>query len=324
MTLACLLSKEHPELPAAELRAVLTSLGKVFEVRERSENLVLLDVSLQSGDYPSLARLAMTREVTQLSDRISYQQLGQGLQEIKLNNELSSDTSFAVRSESIARKAPKDLEESLGALIREETGANVDLEHPDVVYRVYCLEDELLLGRLQVEIDRSQYEARRNQDRPFSHPTSLHPRLARAMVNLAAITEGDSLLDPFVGTGGILIEVGLIGCRLYGMDISSDMLQGARTNLQAYSLSDYHLQQGDVKYLSSLFSDQSFEAIVTDTPYGRASKQVGKTLTNFIDQLESFSEANVVFTSDQSRVRGLQPDFSLYVHKNLTKYIYRL
>jgi len=324
MRLVCLLSKEHKSLPRAEVEAVLRSLDVDFSVRSAVANLLLVETNEDFSNYTPLSRLAMTREVGRVIDSISYQQLAQGLKSASITDGLSQEKSFAVRSQSVTRQAPSDLETKLGSVIKEETGSTVDLKRPDVTYRVYCLQEEMLLARVEVEIDRSQYERRRNQHRPFSHPTSLHPRLARTMVNLAEVKGEDRLLDPFAGTGGILIEAGLIGCQLYGADISQEMIEGAKTNLRAYGLENFQLKRGDVKQLPRLFPEQKFAAIVTDTPYGRASKKVGKALNNFIDQLERFEESKVVFMSHKPEVNGWKADFSIYVHKNLTKYLYCL
>ncbi len=54
-------------------------------------------------------------------------------------------------------------------------------------------------------VARARLEARKVTHRPFSLPISLHPKLARALVNLARVPMGGVLLDPFCGTGGILL-----------------------------------------------------------------------------------------------------------------------
>lgn len=324
MILACLLSKEHASLPRAELEAVLRSLETEFQVKRAADNLLLVETEDEFADYAALSRLAMTREISKIVSKFSYQQLSQSSNETLLNLNLSQGKSFAVRSKSITREVPHNLEGRVGSLIQQRTGSKVDLDDPDVSYHLYSLRDRLWLGRLELEIDRSQYEMRKNQNRSFSHPTSLHPRLARAMVNLAGVNQGDSVLDPFLGTGGILIEAGLIGCRLYGADIAPEMIQGAKTNLTAYNLDQFCLKQGDVKQLDSLFPEQRFEAIVTDTPYGRASKKIGKALANFVEQIKNFKDTKVVFMSHKAKIGDLEADFSIYVHKNLTKYLYCL
>ncbi len=45
----------------------------------------------------------------------------------------------------------------------------------------------------------------------------MSPKLARCMVNLTGVKENDLVLDPFCGTGGILIEAGIMGARVIGV-----------------------------------------------------------------------------------------------------------
>jgi tRNA G10 N-methylase Trm11 len=59
----------------------------------------------------------------------------------------------------------------------------------------------------------------------------LPPKLAQIMLNLAQVKEGQRVLDPFCGTGVVLQEAALLGCSLYGTDISEKMIRYTRDNL---------------------------------------------------------------------------------------------
>ena len=56
------------------------------------------------------------------------------------------------------------------------------------------------------------------------------PRMARTLVNIAGYNRGDIMLDPFCGTGGILIEAHLLGARVIGSDFDPLMVLGSRQN----------------------------------------------------------------------------------------------
>jgi tRNA (guanine10-N2)-dimethyltransferase len=100
------------------------------------------------------------------------------------------------------------------------------------------------------------------------------PLLARAMVNLARTPRGGTLLDPFCGVGGILIEAGLIGAKPIGVDIDAKMVDGARQNLEALGLKDYQLLVGDARNLNV----PEVDAVATDPPYGRQATTAGVEL----------------------------------------------
>jgi len=93
----------------------------------------------------------------------------------------------------------------------------------------------------------------------------MNPKLARCMVNLSRIKEGQLLLDPFCGTGGILIEAGLIGCKLVGCDIYWKMQNGTAINLDYYGITDYRTFHLDIRELKMY---EKVDSVVTDPPYG--------------------------------------------------------
>ena len=93
----------------------------------------------------------------------------------------------------------------------------------------------------------------------------MSPKLARCMVNLSRVKAGQLLLDPFCGTGGILIEAGLIGCKVMGSDIYWKMKNGAAINLDYFGITDYRTFNIDVRELKMY---EKVSSVVTDPPYG--------------------------------------------------------
>ena len=87
-------------------------------------------------------------------------------------------------------------------------------------------------------------------------------------MNLSEVRAGEVLLDPFCGTGGILMEASSIGARAIGVDIQQEMAKGACKNIEFYGL-NAELIVGDAQELP--IRDESVDAIATDFPYGRSS-----------------------------------------------------
>lgn len=73
--------------------------------------------------------------------------------------------------------------------------------------------------------------------RKFIGNTSMDPLLSLLMVNLAAIKEYDIILDPFVGTGSILVAAAAIGGQVLGSDIDYLMLHGKTKPTKAFKVS---------------------------------------------------------------------------------------
>ncbi|MGC9308747.1 MAG: methyltransferase domain-containing protein, partial [Thermoplasmatota archaeon] len=235
---------------------------------------------------------------------------------------------FALRGRRVNDGASiSHLKQVIGAAIYHATGMTVDLDTPDVELSLLVDGQVYLCSTLAI-VDRSQYEQRKPHHRPFSHPISLHPRIARALVNLSGITPGETLLDPFCGTGGILIEAGLIGARVIGVDVKKKTIMGCQKNLEHYGITDYDLHHADATTLTL----DEVDAIVTDLPYGRSTVTGSdrdalyqRAFERFADWLPSGRRAIVGVPEKHLAALGerffkLVEVHPLYVHRSLTRY----
>ncbi len=60
----------------------------------------------------------------------------------------------------------------------------------------------------------------------------LPPKLAQMMLNLAKVTPGSTVLDPFCGTGVVLMEAALKHAKIVGSDIEQKMIDYTKGNLE--------------------------------------------------------------------------------------------
>jgi tRNA (guanine10-N2)-dimethyltransferase len=164
-----------------------------------------------------------------------------------------------------------EAERRLGGVLTER-GYEVDLERPDHELRALFSEGVCALGWVEVRTERG-FEARRPTDRPFFQPGSMDPMLARALVNVAGARPGATVVDPMCGTGGLLLEAGLVGARVLGVDAQWKMVRGAAENLERYLDSGFGTVRGDATRLP--VRDGAADAVVFDAPYGKQSKVVG-------------------------------------------------
>ena len=105
--------------------------------------------------------------------------------------------------------------------------------------------------------------------KPAPHPDiAMSPRLARTLVNLADLRPGQTLLDPFCGSGTILIEAHAKSLRCLGLDSKSARVQQARENLRwsAGGISDrgYDIRKGDAREASRMLRGTKVDAVVTE------------------------------------------------------------
>ena len=306
MTYTYLLAGENLELAEAELKGFLKSKGLDPQIR-RKERLAFTD-----SEPSQLKRLALTHEVTQLITETT---------EEELEIDYRPEGSFAVRVKDFTGKEKKEsIEKRLGEKLSTSENS-VDLERPEERVKAYIFQEKVVIGLEVVDIDRGLFEKRVNQERPFSRPLSMDPVLARVMVNLSEVSVGDHVLDPMCGTGGILIEAGLCGIGVHGLDIDEEMVEGTRENLEAYGVIAHDIHQGEVKNSKEIF-DQKFDAVISDLPYGKASRETEDAVSDFLEVSSELTDGKTVFMYNEKEIGGLEADFEIYVHRSLTRYLF--
>ena len=269
MELLCIQSQEHPILPLAELRAVMECENIDAEVEHIAEGLVILkDINEDNlMDYYEILtrRLGYTHEIHELILKSSTGTLESDVLNVDWNMYIPEN--FAVRVKRIHSEIDTvGYERKLGRLILDNSeNIKVNLSKPDSLIRVAACGDDLFIAIERIKLNKKHFEESKPHKRPFFYPGSMNPKLARCMVNLSRIKEGELLLDPFCGTGGILIEAGLIGCKVVGSDIYWKMQNGTAINLDYYGITDYRTFHLDVRELKMY---EKVASVVTDPPYG--------------------------------------------------------
>ncbi|MFZ3069287.1 MAG: DNA methyltransferase [Microgenomates group bacterium] len=96
----------------------------------------------------------------------------------------------------------------------------------------------------------------------------LPPKIARSMVNLVPLSpEGKVLIDPFCGSGRVLIEAAEVGYQIGGTDIVANQVQDTIENLQSMNFSG-KIEVLDATHLSDKFDN--VDAIVTEPFLGKS------------------------------------------------------
>lgn len=318
MDLLLIQSQEHQTIPLSELKAVLETENIVSEIEVVTTGLVHLK-NLKNKEYINsyqilARRLGYTHEILEVitnynlenaeKNNINFNKIKddfnkdiknsdeknienrlniifEGFKDMKWK-EYINDT-FAVRLKRFD-KVPINtilLEKKLGGIIKLATKATVSLNNPNSFIKLVISENKLFLTIRRFKLNKKHFQEVKPHKRPFFYPGSMNPKLARGMINLSRVKEGDSVLDPFCGTGGILIEAGLIGAKLIGSDINWKMKNGTGINLEHYGLTDYKLYHLDVREMKLI---DKVDAVVTDPPYGISSSTGGENSENIFYQ----------------------------------------
>ncbi len=265
---------EHPELARLELDAVL---GVVGGRRTGALGPLTYTCRVPRGGADEVARRGgLLRYVgVQISRAPSVEDLDTGALDVR--------GTYAVRA-SILEGAPggadsMSVERSVGERVR---GGRVNLARPAHVFRVFVGQEAVLTHQRYDRVD-DDIEERQVRHRPFFKPVSLHPKFARALVNLSRVHEGQELLDPFCGTGGILIEAGLVGARPIGIDAQAEEVEGAMRNLEHFGVLGGAIHHGKAKDALSLVG-HPVPAVATDPPYGRSATTLREGARGVLEQ----------------------------------------
>ncbi len=128
-------------------------------------------------------------------------------------------------------------EEEMIASIAERVGGKVSLDAPDREVSAYVGEGgrKTYVAITMPGSMRQGWVTRRPRSRAFFHPSAIFPKLSRALVNLSGVQPGEAFLDPFCGTGSLLIEASIVGAEPVGIDLARKMVRGARRNAIKYA-----------------------------------------------------------------------------------------
>lgn len=112
---------------------------------------------------------------------------------------------------------------------------------------------------------------------------------------------GDSVLDPFSGSGTALVEGLKLGRRVFGFEL--EFYKILKANVSLYRNGNYRIFEGDVRGLADKFLvDNSLNLIVTGPPYNRTGdKPERKNLATGEDKSFDYSnDDNFAFLEDEN------------------------
>lgn len=285
MELLCIQSQEHPHLPLAELKAVMECEGIIADIEVISEGLLILKNISKDNlmDYYEILtrRLGYTHEIHEMIKRTNLDDFDEDVSSIDWSEYISE--TFAVRVKRFHSEIDTvATERKAGSLILGNCdNIKVNLTKPKSLVRIVSFKNDFFVAIERIKLNKKHFEDSKPHKRPFFYPGSMNPKLARCMVNLSRVKEGQLVLDPFCGTGGILIEAGLIGCKVVGSDVYWKMKNGTSINLDYYGITDYRTFNLDVRELKMY---EKVDSVVTDPPYGIS------TSTGDIDGEDIFKE----------------------------------
>jgi tRNA G10 N-methylase Trm11 len=201
---------------------------------------------------------------------------------------------------------------------REPTLSSVVIKNNDLIKKgaefVFIVrKNDILIGKTLAVQDVDVW-SHRDMERPRRNAKQgmLPPKLARMMVNMVGgDVNGKTVLDPFCGSGTVLMEAGLLGAKkLIGGDIAPIAVEDSKANLnwiraENPSMPEAELYVSKAADVASKMAPHSVDAIVTETYLGRPRKGVEsvedvQTTIEYVETLyrESFSILKTTLKKD--------------------------
>ncbi|MBS7633424.1 methyltransferase domain-containing protein [Candidatus Bathyarchaeota archaeon] len=278
------LSGEHEALPFAEVKAILEAENHAYKIVEVLDQLVRLDAEIDSLRIIA-NRAAYTRicGLELLCCTADLNVILKSFASADFSRFLRNGETFAVRVKHVKRYSPQIdgmlLEKKLGTIILKcAEGARVNLKKPDKTFVGVLTSKKFVFGLKFCEVLPKSFVERRPRRKPFFHPSAMQAKLARCMVNLSRPKRLDVVLDPFCGTGTMLIEAALLGCQAIGLDVQRRMVRGSRRNLEHFGITSAEVVLADMRKMPITKVD----CVVTDPPYGVSSSTLKQSPTQLV------------------------------------------
>ena len=313
-----MLSRESTGVPEAEARALVGDLDPEAKFESPEGGLLVAETSADPALVES--RVAFSRRVGRL---VPEGRLDQG------HVSLLRRGTYRVRvfGEGDNGKG----EEEMIASIAERVGGKVSLDAPDHEVSAYVGEGgrKTYVAITMPGSMRQGWVTRRPRSRAFFHPSAIFPKLSRALVNLSGVQPGEAFLDPFCGTGSLLIEASIVGAEPVGIDLARKMVRGARRNAIKYAQPWLGVIRADSRSPPVM----EVSAVATDIPYGRASSAAGRKSSDVLSSLVERA-AGVIpggrklvvmhpksLQVEEAGGLRIEEELDIYIHRTLTRTI---
>ncbi|MEK0320613.1 MAG: DNA methyltransferase [Nitrosopumilus sp.] len=306
-----ILSKDYPELASDEIIAISKMYDRFAKAKVIS-NLVIIQSKTSWTEITK--RASFVKVSGQILRKMSGLFLDEGNFQI-----LKNANTFVCRIINLSTKQfdIPELENSMGDMISKFSHAKVELEDPDITIYLIFTDKESFFGF-------SKRVRKINRPKKIkNHPHELDWKLTRVMINLIGLKEGETVCDPFCGTGTTLLEAESMGIHAIGLDFDEKMYKISKENLKANGYKS-KVFKSDFQELSKI--SEKFDGIVTDLPYGVASKVSEKPeeiLKKFFSILPRRKRMAIMYKKemDSNLELGGLKKYEIYRHKSLTRTI---
>ncbi|MCK5474918.1 MAG: methyltransferase domain-containing protein [Candidatus Aenigmarchaeota archaeon] len=307
-----LLSGKNIEMAKEEI----FSISSGFKETKLDGRVVVFD----SRKAPDFSLLGLTHEAGTF--------LGKNIEEVDFTVFLSQNIQISVLNLDSEQNSLL-FSKKIGEFISKK-GLKVDFKSRDIL-RVYLTKGCAYFTKPVFVQDKKEFAKRASPKRKFFMPTSIDSMVARALVNIAGAKKGVTVLDPFCGSGGLLLEAAAVGVEVFGCDIEEKCVKGTIGNLEQFGYLVTAVTS-DAMNVKKVFKNK-FDCVVADLPFGKSSKilkdkqKLYKEFLYYVPELVK-KNGRVVIGCDEEKLDYpkkefiLENKFSIYIHKSMTRHFF--
>jgi len=270
-------------LSVAEIFALISRLGGNARTLHYAKDILIIELTMPDGETISIADLGGTIKIFEIMGEMAdVAELKPKVAELipfdakkRINFGISS---YGPLSKKVILNLGYEIKEQIvdsGYAARFVTGKSVDLSSV-IVHENKLIERgfeaiivrtnaSYILGRT-LEVQNYKLYSKRDFGRPQRDDRNgmLPPKLAQIMINLAEVSEGATIYDPFCGSGTTLQEALLLGYHdIYGSDLSERNIADTKTNLDWLSTSSV-LESNSLRVTASKIAQDDERTFVSD------------------------------------------------------------
>jgi tRNA G10 N-methylase Trm11 len=305
-----------PSISLAEIQALLEKsklnyeialLNPAFVILDIKENFYVRDLFVQMGGTLKIAEVLGTYQEENLreeivssikkslEDRPSKKSIGYSIYFTKKEEKNKESEMAAIFQDMFSKMKRDELKDASIRIVYPES-SNIELSTASVFnnkltnpnkgmeFDAIFTGKTVILAKTLIVQDIESYSMR-DYEKPGRDAKigMMPPKLAQVMINLAKVKEGQTILDPFCGTGTILQEALLNDYRAIGSDANGEQIAKCKENLEWIS-KKYDLTYPDYKVFQASFTEaikrlnpDSVDAIVTESTLGPVYKKIPNT-----------------------------------------------
>lgn len=233
----------NPTLSYAEIVSYLKSHGIAYEIISFKQNFLLLSVGegikFNIQDFGGILRIGKAvkiksqKQIDKIIDdyfapeeKFNYSVISNS------NEEDIGDIENKLKEKFRKEKLKAQIRHGNGGRIKMQEGNDFEMAKSDVDFFLYENDKDTYFGIIDQKYSYTDIKERDMQKPVRREELAISPRLAKILINLSQVREGELLVDPFCGIGVIVQEAVLKGINCFGVDRDKYAIEGARKNME--------------------------------------------------------------------------------------------